>query len=644
VTFIHLEILRGNDSTMAFSFGAAATTPAPAFGAAPAPAFGAAPAAAAPAFGAAPAAPAPAFGAAPAAAAPAFGAAPAAAPAFGAASAPAFGAAPAAAPATGFAFGTKPAAPAAAPFSFGGAAPAAPAAGGLFGAAAPAGGLFGAKPATGGLFGAPAPAAATSAFGFGTPAAPAVPQQQMAAVVQMSKHTPYASLPDNAKAAIDAVYKVMETHRRTMNNITCMSPALLTTRNQHPQPHQQLPSFAQEEKKEEEVTPLSFELNELNSKLQLISSKVLQYQQQALLLQEESSNLAQSAKESGLWQIQALAIRRGVYLTPTTTLAATPSTTGGQDAKIRDMRDLEASTVDRVEEMPSVYLWNVILNLESRLLALDRAVSNLGTELEVISRSGGAVVNPNEHVNGREQVADIVEKQHAAFLRVAAMASKCRDVLENYKSIYRRELREHQQKQSRQQQFSSFSNTPEIMDPFQRADAEELENEQRLQSRIRATIAAEPISAMAKSQPAAPAPATGLFGATAPAPTGLFGAPAAPSTGLFGAPAPAPAGGLFGAPAPAAPATGGLFGAPAPAAPAAGGLFGAPAPVAPTPAFGFGSTPAAPAFGTAPAAPAFGAPAAVPAGGLFGAPAPAPTVSTPNTRSKNKSSSSRRRK
>uniref|UniRef100_A0A7S3QAT4 Peptidase S59 domain-containing protein n=1 Tax=Chaetoceros debilis TaxID=122233 RepID=A0A7S3QAT4_9STRA len=189
---------------------------------------------------------------------------------------------------------------------------------------------------------------------------------------------------------------------------------------------------------------------------------------------------------------------------------------------------------------------------------------------------------------------------------------------------------------------------------------------------------------------AAPAPAAGgLFGSPAPAPA--FGAPAstgfgaapAPATGLFGAPAPAPAaGGLFGAPAPAvgmggqgggsrmapfvetrkvdgssnisfqsitampvyegktfeelrmedymagnkgsqgqpAPAAMGGFGAAAPA-PAAGGLFGsAPAP-APATGFGFGSSPAPAAGGL------FGAPAPAPAaGGLFGGGAPAPAA------------------
>eukprot|EP00957_Ditylum_brightwellii_P147732 11250185-Ditylum_brightwellii.AAC.1 len=58
---------------------------------------------------------------------------------------------------------------------------------------------------------------------FGAPAAPQQPPQQ-----PLSNHTPYSALPENARKAIDSVHELMMRHRRTMANVKCMAPALLS--------------------------------------------------------------------------------------------------------------------------------------------------------------------------------------------------------------------------------------------------------------------------------------------------------------------------------------------------------------------------------------------------------------------------------
>ena len=614
VSFSSVSPSKRTMATAGFGFGApsSAAPATPAFGATPAPAFGAAPAVAAPAFGAA----APAGGGfgfggatpAPAPAAAGFGGfgSPAPTPAPGglggfgapapAASGGLFGAP---APAGGSLFGAT---PAPAPGGFGGFGSPAPAAPGGFGAPSPSagGGLFGAPAPAPGGFGAPAPA-------YGAPAAPAygAPQQQQPPPPAISGNMPYSQLPPDQKQAIDVLHNAMMEHKRTLLHVSSMAPKLLQ------KSVQQADAAAGQELPLVNITgQLTTEVNHLLQQLKTLQETV-QYTEK--LYEQSTLQAFMFAK----WPTEAAASRRGITLSKP---PASSNPDADMQAKLQQGLDRQLAFVDRVELMPSPYLWQTLEDMDQRLQNFKGHITTLQQQLEYSKRS------TEEDIH----VTSIVQMQNESIWKLASQWTILHNKVEQVKNSYR--------------MYEKGDNILEM------ADQAERDHQQQMDHALR--------SHLIKTVPTGPAPAPaggGLYGATpAPAAGGLFGAKPAPASGgLFGAPSPAPAGGgLFGAPAPA-PAGGGLFGAPAPAAAPAGafgaaapaGAFGAPA--APAPG-GFGA-PAAPAggglFGAPAAAPAFGA-APAPAAGAFsfgGAAAPAPTTSTSTPKSKNKGRSTRRR-
>jgi hypothetical protein len=519
---------------MAFSFGGAAPA-APAFGAAPAaPAFGGA-APAAPAFGS-PTAPAPFFGA-PTAPAPSFGAP--AAPAFGAPAAPAFGA---------------PAAPA-----FG--APAAP----VFGAPA-------AAPSGLGMFGGSAPAPA-----FGSPL-PQQQQQQQHQQQSAAGSTPYAALPPDYKRAIDQLHEYIMQHKRTMHNVQSMAPKALLSADGSIAGQAGQPPL------------IKAQITSLDRTIVNLQQELVNLQGRAGKEKSACETSTQQAYMYGKWPVEAVAVRRGVRLVHRHHHHQSGQQHQEEEKKdpdtqtrVRELLDQQLAYVDRVERMPSPYLWQVMDDMKLRLVSLQEQATMLGRQLdqsrEMSSTSAGDVVS-------------ILETQYRAIWQVSnkiAHVQREMEVLRHKYRMYEREgnvlEKAHVEEKERQRKIDD-----QIQRMFVQASQQPPAGQQQQQQQPGAP------------PPGQPAPG-GLFGAT-PAPAaaggGLFGsAPAA--GGLFGAtPAPA-AGGLFGS-APAAPAAGGLFGS-APA-PVAGGLFGAapPAPVpgAPTPAaFGFGGA-STPTFSSTP--------------------------------------------
>ena len=570
---------------MAFSFGNKSPAPAPAFGAPAAPAFGAAPSGG---FGGA--APAP------------FGAAPAL-----------FGSP---APAGGSLFGSAP------PASSGGFG-AASKPGGLFGSPSPApGGLFGSAPtpAPGGLFGTtPAPAQGGL---FGSQPAPA-PQPQQPSV---SSQTSYSQLPPQVKQVIDGIHSQMMQHKRSMAQVQTMAPVLL--RN----PTQSADAAAGAS------APLMEQFQVMAGKLQEIESNLQACSRQAMCVKSKYEETTTQAIVYGIWPMEALASRKEVKLSTVET-KSNPTITD----QIRTLLELQAAHVDRLEKIPSPYMWQALEEMDVRLQELNNSTQLVTTHLTQMK-------------NVRDMgVASVVQGQTTLLLQVAQQVTSLQRRMQDLRTKY--------------QQWETDVN---VLDQQKIRDllAQQKRDEIVKIGYLKAASSAAPPPPAPGAAPApgglfgsapasgglfgsAPTPGVG-FGAT-PKPGGLFGSTPAPAAGggLFGAtPAPAAGGGLFGAtPAPAA--GGGLFGAtPAPAPAAGGGLFGAtPAPAPATGAGLFGATPA-PAggmFGNTPAAEAPTAP-----GGLFGsasAPAfgaaPAATggfgSSSSASKPKNKSRSNRRK-
>jgi hypothetical protein len=302
----------------------------------------------------------------------------------------------------------------------------------------------------------------------------------------------------------------------------------------------------------------------------------------------------------GIWPVEAVAVRRGVKLS---------SNGKSMDPTVKEqlqkLLDQQVAHVDRVERIPSPYMWQTLQDLQKRVSILLQQVSTLNLELDA---------NASDQVM---DVASIVHSQTEAITRVAHDVARVHDQMDLLRTKYNQtergenvlikaEMAEYErqvrlEQQSKQQFMKAAGSVPQ-----------------------QAATAPAPSGGLFGSIPAA-APSSGLFGST-PAPTpapsgGLFGstsAPTAPSGGLFGSstPAPAPTGGLFGSTPAPAPSGGGLFGS-TPAPTPTGGLFGSTPAAAPsttetTPAappsaasgfsFAGATTPAAPVTATTPRA------------------------------------------
>ncbi len=564
-----------------------------------------------------------------------FGAPPASAPApfsFGApAPAPSsggfsFASTPSPAPSTtgGFGFGGNQA-----PAPSGFASPAPAPSSSLFGTSS-SGSLFGAPaPAAGGsLFGAPAPAPGGSFFGtqasspggslfgsqapapslFGTPApAPASYGQpssmSYAPPLALAGHMQYSALSQDQKQGVDRLYQAMMQHKRTVLQVSTMAPKLL----ENPQ-QADVAAGTQD-------LPLALYVQQLESQVETLHEQLQTLGQNV----EYTKNLYETSTSQAIvyaqWPTELVAIRRGVPVTK-------PKNAMDRDieVKLRDALDRANIHVDRVERMPSPYLWQVLEEMEQR-------VGNLKGQMESLSKAlESSKQIPAESAN----IVTIIRMQDQAIWKIAAVLASVHSQVDQARNEYK--LHE------------------KVSNVLESADQEELQRQLYLDHKLREQMIKSLPSG--QSQPSVQTPGGSLFGST-PAPTpsssGLFG-PSSPAPGGFGfgsspAPAsgglfslssaPAPSGSLFGS-TPAAPSPGGsLFGsnpAPAPA-------FGTPAPAPSTSSFGITSTPSSGGslFGASPA-PASSAP---PAFGGFASTGTSSTASTP--KSKNKSRGTRRR-
>jgi hypothetical protein len=451
--------------------------------------------------------------------------------------------------------------------------------------------------------------------------------------------------------------------------------------------------------KDPSTVPLPQQMIALHSQIQTLLQSAETNLISAQQLKTRAGEATIQAKMHGAWPIENVAARRGVALSTvrgvlnnnnsnsnqgggaggnnnnlqsgggnTSSSSSGPPMGGGTPAStlnvsgmgntdaiaLQHIMDIRAAHVDRIEAMPSPYLWDVIRNFEQRVAQVQRDIDavrdrlTIAEEAERVQSMGGSgaefsnetalLLTNADNFNAMtslmlyegsggaqaplsKRLATLARSQNDLFLRIAEKAARAHERLDEAKSRYRR--------------FCEATKGGYYEDPFIRADVEEVSREREMQQKImEEQIATAPPPPVAATAPPVAAPAAGgLFGSTpAAAPsTSLFGATPAPASGgLFGstpAPAPAGGGGLFGTPAPAAPATGGgLFGSTPAPAPSTGGLFGS-TPAAPAPSTGglFGSTPApAPAGGGLFGSTAAPAPAA--GGGLFGAPAPAPAA------------------
>ncbi|GAX21278.1 hypothetical protein FisN_1Lh108 [Fistulifera solaris] len=513
---------------MAFSFGAA-PTPAPSgggfsFGSSsntPAPSF---------AFGASGSSTT-SFGSTPAPAT-AFGSAPAPTSLFGSSAATSFGSTPAPA------FGSTPA----------------PAFG-----AAPSGGLG----SGGALFGS-TPSTAPAPFGSLQPAA-----QQPTPLIKGS--TLYADLSPQYKAAIDKIYNSMMEHKRTLLQVQSTGPAAL----QVPSSHNAQPTMQETPKSQ-----LQLQVEQVTKELNRLQQELAQTNVFAVKQKSTAEENAAAAYTFAKWPLEANAVRHGISLSTTRTIANEEKKDGEVTANANQNEDTDISIrlgelldqatlhVDRIERMPSPYFWQCLDDFQRRILDLQDQLSLARHQIDHIrTRPSGSAIH----------VAVVVEEQHRAIWSMGDRLARLNSAVNEIRHKYQLYERPGQ-------------------NVLEKARKEEIDRQQRVNERLRRAYlqsAQTPAPATASSS-AAPAPATSSFGfsSTAPAPSAFSASTtttaSAPSTSgttafSFSGSTPAPtASGPSPAPALFAGATSSTFGASNATAPAPSGLgFASPAGITP---------------------------------------------------------------
>jgi len=191
-------------------------------------------------------------------------------------------------------------------------------------------------------------------------------------------------------------------------------------------------------------------------------------------------------------------------------------------AELQAVLDRQMAHVDRLEKMPSPYLWQVLEDMEKRLRDLKYHAMTVEQQIENSTRS-------NEPTN----VVAIIKSQNRAL-------NKINNILGTL----------HARVEVLREQYRFYEKEENVLD---KANWEEQERERQLNDRIRmeyvkAASTAKNSSSDQNVPPGAAAP--GSFGAPAPSGFGGFGAPSpAPTTaggGFNFSSTPAPAGGAFG--------------------------------------------------------------------------------------------------
>jgi hypothetical protein len=429
---------------------------------------------------------------------------------------------------------------------------------------------------------------------FGTSSAQSVQQQQqqqqqLQEQQHFSGNTPYAQLPEHAKRAVDQIYQLMMQHRRTLASVKTMAPALLREDDGNLSPADaaagsppRRPVTSTRASSRKGITDPSKEslpqqLVSLQTQIQSLLQSAESNLTEARQLKTRAGEAVAQAKMHGAWPIENVAARRGValssikgilneYASANAQPSAPGSTTGGGvpasslnlsgmtniDAiALQQIMDIRAARVDRIEPMPSPYLWEVLNNFEQRVAMVQRDVEAVRTRLMIAEESesahttvggtsmllasdlnsmtslmlnagrGGALEMDEAPLSTR--LVALARSQNEYFLRIAAQAARAHEGLEEMKKRYQR--------------YCQTTKGGYYQDPFVRADVEEFSREREMQQRIM-------LEQLATAAPPSTTATAAAVGTSAPS-----AAPPASNPGLFGQPSPAPAmGGLFGSP------------------------------------------------------------------------------------------------
>merc|ERR1712032_1759090 len=126
-------------------------------------------------------------------------------------------------------------------------------------------------------------------------------------------------------------------------------------------------------------------------------------------LRRSGEKNVKSTLQYAVWPVESLAVRRGVHLTyPSISL---------DKQQHRDM--LLASEMDRIEKIPSSYLWDFIHSLERKSTSLQKTLQSLHLDLKLLVSSSSS--NNNTKLSSLPhltQLYSIIRSQNEAFMRI----------------------------------------------------------------------------------------------------------------------------------------------------------------------------------------------------------------------------------
>ena len=398
------------------------------------------------------------------------------------------------------------------------------------------GGTPGPAPSTSLFGGSSAPAPSGGFGGFSQPAGvPAAPgTSSTGAMLALHGKTPYNQLPPDMKKAIDTIHEAMMKHKRSTIQVQGMGPQSLIITNEK----EALPP---------RLKKLHLELNVVQQKLSTLQSVTTKYR-------EAEEQIVLQAYQYAKWPTEAMAARRGVRLH-----AQEEKKDPDMQTQLREMLEQQLQYVDRIERMPSPYLWQTLDHMHQTLNSLTDDVTNLRQELERTNVLDEDVVNVTNVIDTQDQIIYVL----------------------------RRDLHKlHYDMSKLRKTYTAVETGENVLD---RAQMEEWERQKSIDEQLQIRLlrsSKDPVQS-ANQAPAAPggAPATSTTGfsfggSAAQAPTGTSTAPSSFSLGGSSAPAP-----VAGAPTQSS-STGFSFGGAAPNAAPAQSAFGA----TPAPAFGASAT------------------------------------------------------
>ena len=382
--------------------------------------------------------------------------------------------------------------------------------------------LGGTAPAGGGI--------PDTGFGFAQPIAPTTGTPSGAGAPPLNGvtgKTPYSSLPPEYQKAIDAIHESMMNHKRSMIHVRAIGPQALILSNRNEALPSKLKKFQQS-------------LNTLQQDVETLNA--IAKNQRAL-----DRRVLEQAYLYAKWPTEAMAARRGIRLSYT---EEKKETEPGIRTQLQDMLARQLPYVDRIERMPSPYLWQTLDEMLQRLKSLSEYVTTVCQQLERSkSLENSDIAN----------LVDVVDNQDQFIYDIRSRIHKIHRAMDKLRSTY-----------------NSFETGQNVLEKAQLEEWGQRRGiEEQIQMQLlRSTGSQPPSSTTTTTTPSTntPNPALNSTGTTTQPAAPTFGS--APST----APStPAPAFSFHSGPAPAAP----TFGA-GPAAPATPGVqsstptFGAP--------------------------------------------------------------------